>query len=357
MRTFIETCRDHATFLPSYRSFTAPLFMSELPKVVITDFIDEPLDHEREVLDGHAEITALNAMSEEELVGQIEDADAIMVYHYFRFTRKSIERLGKCKIIVRPGVGYDGVDIDAAREKGIPVCNVPDYGTEEVADSALAMALSLARGSHFLNSRLCRGIGEWNVDQGKPIHRLRGRVFGIIGCGRIGTAAALRAKAFGFDVVFYDPYLPDGVDKALGVRRVDSLSALLSEALIVSLHCPLTDETRGLIGTGEISQMKPGSFLINTSRGGVVDTAAVVTALESGHLAGAGIDVLEQEPPHADSAVIAAWRNPDHPAHDRLLLNPHSAFYCEEGAEEFRTKGAQEVLRALRGEPLRNQVN
>ncbi len=331
--------------------------MNQLPKVVITDFIDEPLDHERRILDGHAQITALNAMTEADLTGQIEDADAIMVYHYFRFTRASIERLEKCKIIVRPGVGYDGVDLDAAREHGIPVCNVPDYGTEEVADSALAMALSLTRGSHFLNSRLRRGLGHWNVDQGKPIHRLRGRVFGIIGCGRIGTAAALRAKAFGFDVVFYDPYLPDGVDKALGIRRVDSLAELLGEAFVASLHCPLTEETRGLIGAAEISQMKPGAFLINTARGGVVDTAAVVDALAEGHLAGAGIDVLEQEPPPADSAVLTAWRNPDHPAHDRLILNPHSAFHCEEGAAEFRTKGAQEVLRGLRGEPLRNQVN
>ncbi|MCB1227553.1 MAG: hypothetical protein KDK99_17170, partial [Verrucomicrobiales bacterium] len=114
------------------------------PKVVVTDFITEPLDHERAVLHGHAEVVALNAMSEDELIGRIEDADAVMVYHYFRFTRASIERLRHCKVIVRPGVGYDGVDIAAARERGIPVCNVPDYGTEEVADSALTLALSLA---------------------------------------------------------------------------------------------------------------------------------------------------------------------------------------------------------------------
>ena len=128
--------------------------MSDLPKVVVTDFITEPLEFERSVLDGHADVTALNATSEEELEGQIEDADAIMVYHYFKISRSTIERLENCKVIVRPGVGYDGVDIEAAREKGIPVCNVPDYGTEEIADSALAMALSLARGTHFLNSRL-----------------------------------------------------------------------------------------------------------------------------------------------------------------------------------------------------------
>lgn len=331
--------------------------MSDLPKVIITDLITEPLDLERSVLDGHAEVISLGAMSEEELVGRIEDADAVMVYHYFRFTRATIERLEKCRVIVRPGVGYDGIDIAAARERGIPVCNVPDYGTEEVADSALGMALALARGTHFLNSRLRRGIGAWNVDQAAPIPRLRGRVFGVIGCGRIGTAAALRAKAFGFDVWFYDPYLPDGVDKALGIRRASSLEELLTKSYLVSCHCPLTEETRGMIGAKEIAAMPAVSFLVNTARGGVVDTESVVAALADGHLAGAGIDVLEQEPPPADSPILAAWRDPDHPAHDRLLLNPHTAFYCEEGCEEFRTKGALEVLRALRGEPLRNVVN
>lgn len=331
--------------------------MPTLPKVVITDLITEPLDLERSVLDGHAEVVALNAMSEADLVGRIEDADAVMVYHYFRFTKATIDRLENCKAIVRPGVGYDGIDCEAARARGIPVCNVPDYGTEEVADSALAMALSLSRGSHYLNSRLRRGIGNWNVDQAAPIPRLRGRVFGVIGCGRIGTAAALRAKAFGFDVVFYDPHLPDGVDKALGLRRADSLAELLGQSHVASLHCPLTGETRGMIGAAEIARMPEGSFLVNTARGGVVDTTAVIEALASGHLAGAGIDVLEQEPPPEDSPVLSAWRDPDHPAHDRLILNPHTAFYCEEGCAEFRTKGAREVLRALRGEPLRNVVN
>ena len=138
-------------------------------KVVITDLIVEPLDFERDVLKGIADVVALDAMQESDLVGKIEDADAIMVYHYFRFTRASIERLRNCKLIVRPGVGYDGIDIAAAAERGIPVCNVPDYGTEEVADSAIGMALCLARGTHFLNSRLKRGIGAWNVDQAVPI--------------------------------------------------------------------------------------------------------------------------------------------------------------------------------------------
>lgn len=331
--------------------------MSKLPRVVVTDLIPEPLECERRVLHGHAEVVALDIRRQSELNGQLDDADAVMIYHYLRLGSEQIERLRNCKVIVRPGVGYDNIDIAAARRRGIPVCNVPDYGTEEVADSALAMAVSLARGTHFLNSRLRRGIGAWNVDQASPIQRLRGRVFGIVGCGRIGAAAALRAKAFGFDVVIYDPPLRDGVEKSLGVRRVDSLEALLRQSHVVSLHCPLTSETRGMIGATELALMPQGGILVNTARGGVVDTAAVVAALADGKLAGAGIDVLEQEPPPEDSPVLRAWRDPAHPAHDRLLLNPHSAYYCEQGSEEFRTKGALEVLRALQGRPLRNQVN
>lgn len=331
--------------------------MSSLPKVVITDYVGEPLDHERSVLNGVAEVVALQARNEEDLVGRIEDAAAVMCYHYLSLTRKTIARLEQCRVIVRPGVGYDNIDHGFARERGIPVCNVPDYGTEEVADSAMGMALTLARGAHFLQSRLRRGVGAWSVGQAQPIPRLRGRTFGIVGCGRIGSATALRARAFGFDVLFYDPYLPDGIEKSLAVRRVDSLDDLLVQSHLVSLHCPLTEETRNFIGARELRLMPKGSVLINTSRGGVVDSGAVVEALADGHLASAGIDVLEQEPPPADSPVLAAWRDPEHPAHDRLLLTPHAAFYCEEGSEEFRTKGARECLRALRGEPLRNVVN
>jgi C-terminal binding protein len=330
--------------------------MHDLPLVMVTDLVSEPLDCERRVLDGHAQVIALDIQQQSEFKEQLNDADAVMIYHYLRLTREHIERLRNCKVIVRPGVGYDNIDLVAARERGIPVCNVPDYGTEEVADSAIGMALALARGVHFLNSRLRRGVGAWNPDQAVPIHRLRGRVFGIIGCGRIGAAAALRAKAFGFDVVFYDPPLRDGVEKSLGVRRVDSLEELLRQSHIVSMHCPLTPETRGMIGAAELASLPAGAIVINTARGGVVDTAAVVEALAQGHLSGAGIDVLEIEPPQEDSPVLKAWRDPSHAAHDRLILNPHSSFYCEEGSAELRTKASREVLRGLQGKPFRNRV-
>ena len=244
-----------------------------------------------------------------------------------------------------------------ARERGIDVATVPDYGSEEVADSAIGMALSLCRGIHLMNSRLRAGQGEWTYEQTVPLARLKGRVFGVIGLGRIGSAAALRAKALGMDVVFYDPLKPDGYDKALGIRRVETLDELLRQSLIVSLHCPLTDETRASIDAEAIAKMPAGSYLVNTARGAVVDTAAVPDALASGHLAGAAIDVLPTEPPPADDPLISAWRDPNHEAHHRLIVNPHAAFYSEEGLLDIRTKSAGACLRALTGQPLRNVVN
>jgi C-terminal binding protein len=324
---------------------------------VITDFLDDDLAPERQVLGDLAEVTALRARSEEELVGRIEDADTITVYHELGITRVTIQRLTRCRLIIRGGVGVDNVDLAFARQRGIPVANVPDYGTEEVADTAVAMMLALARGVHVLNSELRASVGRWSYTQAAPLARLRGRVLGIVGLGRIGTATALRAKALGMAVVFYDPYKPDGYDKALGIRRVETLGELLRQSLVVSLHCPLTEETHHLIDAAALAEMPRGSYLVNTARGNVVDTEALPAALALGQLAGAAIDVLAHEPPPADAPLLAAWRDPAHPAHHRLIVNPHAAFYCEEGLWEMRRKAAEACRRALLGLPIRNVVN
>jgi D-3-phosphoglycerate dehydrogenase/C-terminal binding protein len=326
-------------------------------RVVVADFITDALRPEREVLGDIADLTCLNANSEADLHGQVEDADAVMLYHNIVISRDTISRLKHCKLIVRCGVGYDNVDHKFARERGIPVGNVPDYGTEEVADSAIGMALALARGINFFNSRTRRKHGDWSYMQGAPILRLRGRVFAVIGLGRIGTAAALRAKALGMDVAFYDPHKQDGYDKALGVRRVEKLDDLLGQAFVVSVHCPLTPETKNIVDARAISLMPDGSFLVNTARGATVDAAAIPNAIRSGKLAGAAIDVLPHEPPPDDHPLLVAWRDPNDPCHDRVILNPHSAFYSEEGLLDMRVKGAQACRRALLGEVLRNVVN
>ena len=327
-------------------------------KVLVTDFITDELEPEKSVLGDIADVIALDATSEADLAEHVEDAAALMVYHaLFRLSKSTIDRLQVCRVITRCGVGYDNIDLAAARERGIPVTNVPDYGTEEVADTAIGMMLALTRGIHELNSRTRTAHGDWKYLQAAPIFRLRGRTLGIVGLGRIGSAAALRGRALGMRVIFYDPYVADGYDKALGVTRCETLGEVLAQADVVSMHTPLTEETRHMIRPQTIGQMKRGAYLVNTARGAIVDTAAVAPALASGQLAGAALDVLETEPPPENHPLIVAWRDPLHVAHHRLILNPHSAFYCEEGLTEMRIKGAQACRRALLGQPLRNIVN
>lgn len=328
-----------------------------LPHVVIADFINDELGVEREVLDGIATVEALDAYGEHELEGRIDSADAIMLYHNLGLSASTIERLTRCKLIVRCGVGFDNVDHALARKRGIPVANVPDYGTEEVADSAIGMALALTRGFHLYNLRMRREPDPWMYHVAAPLYRLRGRVFGIVGLGRIGTATARRALSMGMDVRFFDPFKPDGYDKANGVRRVETLEELMRESHLLSLHCPLNDLSRRMINAETLQWLPMGSYLVNTARGDVVDTAAIPDALKSGRLAGAAIDVLAQEPPSPDNPLLVSWRDPGHPAYERLIINPHSAFYSEEGLTDMRRKGAEACRRVLTGQPLRNVIN
>ena len=331
--------------------------MSSRPLVVVTDFITEPLDYERQILGEVADVVAIDANHESELAGAVEQASALMIYHAISLTSETINRLQNCKLIVRCGVGIDNVDGQAARMRGIDLANVPDYGTEEVADSAIGLTLSLTRGLHVLNNRLQRESGPWSYSQVVPKHRLRKQVFAIIGLGRIGIATALRAKALGFDVRFYDPFVCEGMDKALGIQKVDSLPELAKSAYVLSLHCPLTPVTHSIIDAELIRMMPPGGYIINTARGGLLQPDVVLQAIEDNHLAGAGIDVLPDEPPSPNNPLVNAWRDPNHPAYDRVIINPHAAFYCEEGLQDMRIKGSQNCLRVLQGMPAVNVVN
>jgi D-3-phosphoglycerate dehydrogenase/C-terminal binding protein len=325
--------------------------------VTITDYLTDDLQPERDVLEELAEVRALNASSEQQLLGKLDEADALMVFHNVALSRSTLMTLRRCKVIARVGVGFDNVDGAAAREIGIPLVNVPDYGTEEVADSAIGLMLALARGIVRYNLRCKQPETIWNYLPAAPLVRLRQRVFAAVGLGRIGIATVLRAKALGMDVVFYDPYLPDGYDKAFGIRRALSLEELMRQAHVLSFHCPLTNETRQMLNAQTLAWLPRGSLVVNTSRGPIVDTSILPAALESGHLAGVGLDVLPTEPPALDDPLMRAWRDPSHPAYDRAIINPHAAFYCEEGLREMRVKAALACRRALLGEPLRNVVN
>lgn len=331
--------------------------MSHRPLVLVTDFIAEPLDVERKILGDLADVRALGAMSVDDLTAKLVDAQALMVYHFVRVTEAMMRGMPSLKLIVRCGAGYDNVDWRAARMLGIDVANVPDYGTEDVADTAIAMTLSIARGTHRMAHLCQRGTENWTYELVVPLQRIRGQTFGIIGCGRIGTAAALRAKALGYRVVFFDPRVVDGTDKALGIDRAESLEELCRQSHVLSCHCDLNESSRHIVDKQVIDWLPQGSILINTSRGAVVDPEAILYGLESRKLLGAGIDVLEFEPPSDDHPLIQAWRNPNHPAHDRLMITPHAAFYSQQGLEEMRSKGSINIRRLLTGQAIRNVVN
>jgi C-terminal binding protein len=313
--------------------------------VLIADFLDET-SIESAVLDDLAQLVMARATEEAQLEEYLPQADAIMLFHDLSILSElSFSRAPRCRGVVRAGVGFNNVDVDSASRHGVVVCNVPDYGTEEVADHAIMFLLALAR-RLVISHEAIRG-GNWDYRTALGTPRLRGKTFGVVGCGRIGTATALRAKAFGLDVVFFDPYLRQGMDKALGIRRVYVLEDLLEQSHFVSLHCYLDGSTRHLINAQTIARMRPGAMLINTARGPIVDETALLDALDSGHLAAAGLDVIEREP-------LDYERLRSHP---KVLLTPHTAFYSVEGYNELRTKTAEEVRRILLGEPPRNPVN
>jgi phosphoglycerate dehydrogenase-like enzyme len=285
-------------------------------------------------------------------------ADAIICYHEVPIDQEVIDRLDRCRIIVRSGVGYDQIDIAACGARGIPVCNVPDYGTTEVADHAIALMLGLARGLVSYHQRLLADPhAGWHWSGAPLVRRLRGSCFAVIGLGRIGTAAARRAAALDMRILFYDPYLPDGAELALGWQRAASLEALLAEADVLSLHCPLTGETANIIDARALARMKPDALLINTARGALVELAALEAALREGRIAGAGIDVLPAEPPDAAHPLLQAFRRREPWIDGRLLLTPHAAWVSEAGRVDLRTKAARTVLNYLESGQLRNCVN
>jgi phosphoglycerate dehydrogenase-like enzyme len=288
----------------------------------------------------------------------LERTAAVVCYNDSAVTPEMLDRMPRCRVIVRAGVGYNDIDIAAAGARGVTVCNTPDYGTMDVADHAIALTLALARGIPQFDRALYEDpIGGWKFDWVPTIRRLNDLTFGVVGLGRIGTAAALRAKALGMTVIFHDPYRTTGTELSLGLDRADTLQELLSRSDVVSLHTPLTQETRHLIGAAELAAMKPDAFLINTSRGGVVDLVALTEALLAGRLAAAGLDVLEVEPLDTAHPLMQAWRAPGSAIRDRLLVTPHSAFYSASSLADLRRKSAATAMAFLRTGASRDCVN
>ena len=300
-------------------------------KVLVLDsarnsYVDTP-DVEAEVLGPGVEVTLVHVDTVADLPITALACDGAISWHLVPLPADALSRLSQCRAIVRAAVGVDNIDLTAARLQGIAIANVPDYGTDEVADHTLAMALALIRRLPRADATV-RG-GSWDWREVGPVPRLRGLTIGLVGLGRIGAAVALRFKAFGCRVLFFDPARDSGWEKSLGIERRESLQALLREADLVSLHAPLTPRTQHIIGKAEFRWLQ-GKYLVNTARGGLIDPAALCDAVGARQLAGVALDVYadEQHPPPA--ALMAA----------EVLWSPHAAFYSEQALPELRRKAA-----------------
>lgn len=324
---------------------------TDSPKVVITDYDFGNVDVEREILEAAgAEVIALQAKSEKDLF-EVAATCAAMMNQYARVGRDTILRMQKCEVIARYGVGVDIVDVDTATERGILVTNVQDYCTEEVADHAVSLWLTLARKLPDYDRATHAGVWKWQ--SGQPVYRLRGRTMGVVSLGKIGQAIASRAKAFGVKVIAYDPFLPADVAASFGVELV-SKADLLARSDYILMQAPMTPETRHFLSDAEFASMKPEAILVNTGRGPTVDNAALYRALTEGHLAAAGLDDPEEEP-----AKRANWSPADNPIFTlpNVLITPHAAYYSEESIRAARVTAATQVAKVLTGQNPDYPVN
>lgn len=291
-------------------------------------------------------------------VEHLAACDAFLVWHEMKIDRRLIAKAPKCRIIARAGVGFNHINLEDAAAAGIPVCNTPDYGTSEVADHTIGFLLSLARGIPEFQDKMRGDIrAPWQYPETTCMRRIRGTTMGLVGLGRIGTATALRAKAFGLNIVAYDPYVSRGTEIAVGVKRVESLLELLAVSDIVSLHCPLTPETEGMIDAAAFAAMKSDVLFLNTARGPIVDLAALYQALRTGKVAGAALDVLPQEPPSPEEPLISDFLAQAEWLKGRLLLSPHGAWNSPESRHDARRLSIETVMNYLTEGKLRNLVN
>lgn len=271
----------------------------------------------------------------DELVEHARGADGILM-QYATLTPEVLDRLEGVRAIGRYGVGVDTIDVDAATARGIAICNVPDYGSEAVSDHAIALTLAAARGI----ARLDRSVraGSFEIEAVKPLHEISGRTFGVLGAGRIGRATARKARGLGFRTIGYDPLLDDGAE--VDGIHIASLATVLAESDVLSLHLPLTDSTRHIVDAEALARIKPGALLVNTSRGGIVDTLALVAALRSGRLGGAALDVFEVEPLSPGDPLLAL---------ESVTLTPHSAWYTEESYRRLKRSTLENVIDVCAG--------
>lgn len=311
-------------------------------KVVITDCDHPSVEIERTILKKINSNPVLESCRTEDDVIQVAfDADAI-INQYAPLTKKVIQSLQKCKVISRYGVGVDSIDLKAATENNIIVANVPDFCIDEVSTHALSLILSCARAITMLDRKASEK--KWDFTLAKPLFRTQGQTIGLLGIGRIARSMAQKAIGLGFKIIAFDPYV---LEVESGVRLV-TMESLLSDSDFISIHAPLTEETKHIIGVNELKMMKKTAYLINTSRGLLVDEKALYIALKERWIAGAALDVMEKEPPDWENPLLLL---------ENIVITPHIAFYSEESYVDLKTKTAESVISVLTGNRPRSVVN
>ena len=314
-------------------------------KIVITDYNYENLDQEKEIFsDLGVELFDFQCRTEEEVIAAAKDADAVMV-QFAPITRRVLESLKNCKVVVRYAVGFDNIDLGAATELGIRVVNVPDYCTEEVSEHTVMLLLAIARKLCPLNQAVKED--HWDFKVMRPVQRLKGTTVGLIGFGRIGRMVARKLSGFQFRIVVYDPYVEEALAAQYGVEFVD-FQTLVGESEFLSLHVPLYEETKHMIDKNVFGMMRKKPFIINTGRGGLIQEEDLVTALDQRIIRGAALDVMETEP------ILLS-----HPlqSYENVILTPHAAWYSEEALSAIQLFAAKEVERVLKGFEPKNLIN
>ena len=309
-------------------------------KVVITDHRFKDVEQERRAVEAAGgELVVGQAANEEHVAELCKHADAVLSARA-PITRRTIEAMERCRVIVRYGIGVETVDIPAATERGIMVANVPDYCADEVSDQALTLLLMLNR--QAIPAIALARQDEWPMSKMPPLHRLRGQVCGLVGCGQIGSLLACKVAVLGMRVMIYDPYLSESRAREMRAERV-TFERLLAESDFLSLHAPLNEYTQHLLSAEALAKMKPTSFLVNTARGGLIDEAALLVALDAGQISGAALDVLESETAVTPTRTALV-------RHPKVIVTPHTAWLSEESRATLQAKAVAQALAALRGE-------
>ncbi len=318
--------------------------MAAKAKVVLTDYVWDSLDMEKKILGDGVDLVAFKTKTPDEFIAEAADCDALLNTYAGPITAEVMAKMPRCRIIARYGIGVDTIDLEAATKAGIIVTNNPTYCIEEVAEQAMALILAMARKIVFYD-RLVRG-GRWEVPPGKPMFRLAGRTLGLVGFGNIARQVAVRAAAFGLNVIYSDPFVKAGQFDAPG-KPVD-LDTLLRESDFISLHPPLTPQTRKMINDDAFGKMKPSAVLVNCARGPVIDTDALVRALDAKKIAGCALDTVDPEPLPEKHALRGR---------ENVVVTPHTAWYSEQSMAGLQAGAPNEVRRVLSGEWPVNVVN